>query len=103
MRIKNVTKKHQSRKQLISKSWPDSKIKFYESKDYFFIHEKSKHGQILSISSGSKSMTEEECVFAIGNIMKLSPEDVIMYLGPTGVLYIREKEEHFPRNVNPYH
>ncbi len=103
MKIKNVTKENQARKKLIPKRWPDSNINFYESKHYFFIHETSQEGQILSISSETKSMTEEECLFIIKNFMKLAPEDVIMHLGPTGVLYIKEKEAQFPRTVNLYH
>lgn len=102
MKIKNVTKENQFRKKLIPQRWSDSKIKFYESKNYFFIHETSINGQILSVSSLTKNMTEDECVFIIKKIMKLAPEDVFMHLGPTGVLYIREKEEKFARTSYPH-
>ncbi|GGJ62143.1 hypothetical protein [Virgibacillus salexigens] len=100
MKIKDVTKKHQSQKNLIFQSWEDSEIKFYKSKKYFFIYEKSKYGQILSVSTSSTKMTDDERAHVIRKIMRLSPEDVYIYHGPTGVLYIRKKDEVFLKVAN---
>ncbi|MCR1834956.1 hypothetical protein NSA56_11175 [Oceanobacillus caeni] len=71
--------------------WKDSEFKIYDSKTTRFVHEKSKEGQILSISGKNKPVTKKEFNFAIRKLMRLNKNDnVYVYTSPAGVLYIRQ-------------
>ncbi|TFJ93125.1 hypothetical protein [Lentibacillus salicampi] len=105
MRIKDVTANCQNEVKMVKIFSPDEspKIKVYDSESTHFLHEVGNNRQVLSISCKRGRVTEKEWLFGIREIMELELEGVEIETKPSGVVFIREKDESMPRTADCYH
>ncbi|WP_010531181.1 hypothetical protein [Lentibacillus jeotgali] len=105
MKIKDVTANCQNEVKMVKTFSPDESpnIKVYDSGSTHFLHEVGNNRQVLSISCKRGSVTEREWLFGIREIMKLELEGVVIDTKPSGVVFIREKDESMPRTADCYH
>lgn len=80
--------------------WKDSAVNIYEYQDTRFIHEVSGDNQVLSISKLNTPITENDWILGVKKIMKLNLVDVMITVRPSGVVFIKEKDDSLPKIAN---
>ena len=102
MQLRNVTSIQKHAVNVVKAASPrkDSEVNIYEHQNTRFIHEVSGDGQVLSISKSYTPVTEDDWIIGVKKIMKLNLVDVMITVRPSGVVFIREKDDWFPKIAN---
>lgn len=82
-------------KAVLSTTPSDAIIKIYECGESIIIHSKNDYTNCASISNsrGYGYVQEWEIVYMLEHILKKSNDEVVMNVSPSGVIYLRDKED----------
>ena len=102
MKLTNVTANQEQAVNVVKAAspWKDSIVNIYEYQNTRFIHEVSGEEQVLSISNLDMSITESDWIMGVQKIMKLNLVDVMVNVRPSGIVFIKEKDNWLPKIAN---
>lgn len=98
MGLKNVTSKCKAELYEIKSNFPpETTIKIFEKGPVRYLYTDNKGNKMLSISSITWNVKENDWIIGIKKIMNLSLLDVQLSISPKGLVVITERTDDLPR------
>lgn len=104
MKLKDITNISGDIVRIVKLNSPKgTKVKVYERGHLLYIYSTHEGSRTLSVSSADGRVTERDCFYGAKKILNLNPEEIVLLVRPTGVVFIREKSELSPLISGCYH